>query len=162
MDIVTATDGCRSTALRMVPRMISLTRLSGSVFALNSDLIERIDSTPDTVITLVDGSKYVVAESMTAVVSIIRHHRAELIALSGYVRIGEQTPEALGSARAALDVDLGEQLAGRRPALSVVAHHAPRAAETGPDAGLATGLDTGLDVGTDHSALAPLGPGATR
>ena len=32
-------------------------------FALNSDLIERVDSTPDTVITLVDGTKYVVAES---------------------------------------------------------------------------------------------------
>ena len=46
--------------------MIMLTRLSGSVFALNSELIERIDSTPDTVITLVDGKKYVVAEGLDA------------------------------------------------------------------------------------------------
>ena len=44
--------------------MITLTRLSGSVFALNSDLIERVDSTPDTVITLVDGTKYVVLEDL--------------------------------------------------------------------------------------------------
>ena len=43
--------------------MITLTRLSGTVFALNSDLIERIDATPDTVITLVDGKKYVVTET---------------------------------------------------------------------------------------------------
>ena len=43
--------------------MIMLTRLSGSAFVLNSDLIERLDSTPDTVVTLVDGKKYVVAEA---------------------------------------------------------------------------------------------------
>ncbi len=36
--------------------MILLTRLSGSPFVLNSDLIERIDSAPDTIVTLVDGS----------------------------------------------------------------------------------------------------------
>ena len=32
--------------------MIMLTRLSGSRFVLNSDLIERVDATPDTVISL--------------------------------------------------------------------------------------------------------------
>ena len=47
--------------------MITLTRLSGSVFALNSDLIERVDATPDTVVTLVDGKKYVVTESLDEV-----------------------------------------------------------------------------------------------
>lgn len=67
--------------------MITLSRLSGSVFVLNSDLIERIDAAPDTIISLVDGTKYVVAESMTAVVDAIRVHRAELIALSN--RLGE-------------------------------------------------------------------------
>ena len=62
--------------------MIMLTRLSGSVFALNADLIERLDSTPDTVITLVDGKKYVVSESMDAVVDAIRSYRGSLIAAS--------------------------------------------------------------------------------
>jgi flagellar protein FlbD len=76
----------------MVHSMISLTRLSGSVFVLNSDLLERVDSTPDTVITLVDGSKYVVAESMRAVVAAVRLHRAEVIALSAYVQVA---PESL-------------------------------------------------------------------
>lgn len=69
--------------------MILLTRLSGSAFALNSELIERVDSTPDTVITLLDGSKYVVAESLHAVVNAIRYHRAEVIALSAHVQVGE-------------------------------------------------------------------------
>ena len=62
--------------------MITLTRLSGSVFALNSDLIERVDSTPDTVITLVDGTKYVVTEPLLAVVTAIREYRGAVIAES--------------------------------------------------------------------------------
>ena len=67
--------------------MIRLTRLSGAPFVLNADLIERIDRTPDTVITLGDGTKYVAAEDIDTVVAAIRMHRAEIIALSEYVRI---------------------------------------------------------------------------
>lgn len=62
--------------------MITLTRLSGTVFALNCDLIERVDATPDTVVTLVDGKKYVVAESLDEVIDAVRRHRAEVLALS--------------------------------------------------------------------------------
>jgi flagellar protein FlbD len=62
--------------------VITLTRLGGSVFALNSDLIERVDSTPDTVITLVDGTKYVVCEGLRAVVDAIREYRGAVIAES--------------------------------------------------------------------------------
>ena len=62
--------------------MITLTRLSGSVFALNSDLIERVDATPDTVITLVDGTKYVVREPLPDVVDAIREYRGAVIAES--------------------------------------------------------------------------------
>lgn len=61
--------------------MITLTRLSGSVFLLNADLIERVDSTPDTIITLVDGKKYVVAESMGQVLDAIVAFRGEVVAL---------------------------------------------------------------------------------
>lgn len=62
--------------------MIMLTRLSGSVFALNADLIERLDCTPDTVVTLVDGKKYVVGEDITDVVALIRAWRGGIIATS--------------------------------------------------------------------------------
>jgi flagellar protein FlbD len=62
--------------------MISLTRISGSVFVLNADLIERIDSTPDTVISLVDGKKYVVLESPDEVIRAIRMLRSEILAMS--------------------------------------------------------------------------------
>jgi len=57
-----------------------LTRLNGPAFALNPDLIERAESTPDTVITLVDGAKYVVAESLIEVVERIRESRALALA----------------------------------------------------------------------------------
>ena len=72
--------------------MITLTRLSGSVFALNSDLIERVDSTPDTVITLVDGTKYVVSEPLPDVVTAIREYRGAVIAESA--RMGAPTDAA--------------------------------------------------------------------
>lgn len=48
--------------------MIRLTRLNGGTLALNPDLIERIEVTPDTVITLIDGTKYVVGESLEEII----------------------------------------------------------------------------------------------
>ena len=44
--------------------MIIVTRLHGASVAVNCDLIERAEATPDTVLTLVDGSRYVVRESV--------------------------------------------------------------------------------------------------
>lgn len=62
--------------------MITLSRLNGAAFAVNCDLIERIDASPDTVLTLVDGTRYVVAEPMADVIDRIRRFRAEVVALS--------------------------------------------------------------------------------
>jgi len=62
--------------------MITVTRLNGPAFALNPDLIERIESTPDSVITLVDGAKYVVRESVEELVARVRESKAAIIALS--------------------------------------------------------------------------------
>jgi flagellar protein FlbD len=57
-----------------------VTRLNGPVFALNPDLVERADCTPDTVITLVDGTKYVISESVPEFIALVRHYRASVIA----------------------------------------------------------------------------------
>lgn len=43
--------------------MIQLTRLNGQPFVINSDLIKLIENTPDTVITLLNGEKFVVREN---------------------------------------------------------------------------------------------------
>jgi flagellar protein FlbD len=63
--------------------MILLRRLNNAVIGLNADLIERIDATPDTVITLVDGKKYVVAETPEEVVERIVVFRANVLANVG-------------------------------------------------------------------------------
>jgi flagellar protein FlbD len=62
--------------------MITVTRLNGGAFALNPDLVERVETTPDTVITLVDGAKYVVRESVEEIIAAIRESKASVIALS--------------------------------------------------------------------------------
>ena len=69
--------------------MILVTRINGAVFALNPDLVERADCTPDTVVTLVDGTKYVIAESVPEFIDSVRHYRASLIASASRLE-GEQ------------------------------------------------------------------------
>lgn len=44
--------------------MIQLTRLNGQAIMVNADLIESVEPTPDTVITLVSGNKLIVRDSM--------------------------------------------------------------------------------------------------
>jgi flagellar protein FlbD len=62
--------------------MIILTRLNGEQFAINCDLVERVDAHPDTVLTLVDATKYIVAESLTEVVERVRDFRAGVLVRS--------------------------------------------------------------------------------
>ncbi len=54
----------RTTPSTLDGAMIVVTRLHGSVLALNCDLIERVEATPRTILTMVDGSRYVVRESV--------------------------------------------------------------------------------------------------
>lgn len=57
--------------------MIRLTRLNHLPLVLNSDLIEQIEMTPDTVISLTTGQKIMVLETAEDVVSrIIEFRRA--------------------------------------------------------------------------------------
>ena len=51
--------------------MIELTKLKGVKFALNSEQIETIEETPATVITLLNGHKYVVREKTGEIISLI-------------------------------------------------------------------------------------------
>jgi flagellar protein FlbD len=70
--------------------MVPLTRITGAQFALNPDLIERVDRTPDTIITLVDGTKYIVQESLDEVVAMVLEYRAQiLVTANSFERLGE-------------------------------------------------------------------------
>ena len=57
--------------------MIKLTKLKSQDhdFALNAELIETIEETPDTVITLVNGKKLIVEESMEEVIRRVIQYR---------------------------------------------------------------------------------------
>ena len=44
--------------------MIALTRLNGHPVMVNSDLIESLEETPDTVVTLTSGNKLIVRDSL--------------------------------------------------------------------------------------------------
>ena len=60
--------------------MIVVTRLNGGQFGVNPDLIQRIDSAPDTILTLIDGTKYIVAEHMVEVIARVHEYRASVLA----------------------------------------------------------------------------------
>ena len=62
--------------------MIVVTRLNDSKFAINPDLIERIHASPDTTLVMVDGSSYIVTETLAEVIEMIAEYRAHVIALA--------------------------------------------------------------------------------
>ncbi|MCA9409917.1 MAG: flagellar FlbD family protein [Candidatus Omnitrophica bacterium] len=55
--------------------MIRVTRLNGKPFVINAEMIETIDVTPDTIITLVNGKKYLVTESFEAIIDKVVEYR---------------------------------------------------------------------------------------
>ncbi len=71
--------------------MIMLSRLNGLPFALNPDLLERAEATPDTVLTLCDGSKLVVRESVEELVSRVRDYRVSILQLADQVAVPAPT-----------------------------------------------------------------------
>jgi flagellar protein FlbD len=58
--------------------MIAVNRLNNQELWLNPHLIETIEATPDTVITLTNGKRLVVKESATAVVEKIIQYRRKI------------------------------------------------------------------------------------
>jgi flagellar protein FlbD len=78
--------------------MIKLTRLNGIPLYLNSDLIEHIDATPDTVVTLTSGPKFLVSETAEDVCEKVLAFRRSILEREGVTH-------QMGNARTAhLDV----------------------------------------------------------
>ena len=59
--------------------MIQLTRLNNQTLVLNADLVKFVEQSPDTVITLVNGEKFIVRESVDEVVERILRFRYSLM-----------------------------------------------------------------------------------
>ena len=85
--------------------MILLTKINNAPIAVNSDLIEYIEETPDTVITLTNNDKVVVQERMSDIIQKVVLYRK---AIAGLVEaesarqlkcVSRQTEEAGGLIR---------------------------------------------------------------
>jgi flagellar protein FlbD len=78
--------------------MILLTRLNGDEIYLNPDLIERIEAAPDTIVSLVDGKKYVAVEDPHELISrIVAFRAAVLVAAEAEAQAGETHTSSFGA-----------------------------------------------------------------
>ena len=59
--------------------MIAITKLNEQVIIINCDLIELIESTPDTTITMTTGRKFIVKESLETVLEMILEYKKRLL-----------------------------------------------------------------------------------
>lgn len=112
--------------------MIVLRRLGGELIALNPDLIERVEATPDTVVTLLDEKKFLIEESLDDVLRLITDYRAFIIARSREISVTDYDP-------------------GGRPVLQVVPDElvASGEADGGGELGVVRSLETPPDRGDD-------------
>ncbi|HHU74608.1 MAG TPA: flagellar FlbD family protein [Clostridiales bacterium] len=58
--------------------MIDVTLFNNTIITVNADLIERIEETPDTVITLTSGKKIIVKESRQDVKNLVILYKKEV------------------------------------------------------------------------------------
>lgn len=57
--------------------MIRLTRLNTREFVVNAEMIEFVEATPDTMISLVSGKKFMVTESVDQVIERVVDYRRQ-------------------------------------------------------------------------------------
>jgi flagellar protein FlbD len=76
--------------------VIIVTRLSGQKMAVNSELIERIECTPDTILVMVDGSRHIVSETIEETVDLICDFRARVISRALDLPAPEPCPRGRG------------------------------------------------------------------
>ncbi len=81
--------------------MITVTRLNHSQIVLNSDLIEQIETTPDTVISLTTGQRIMVRESTEEIVKLIIDFRRTILHSppAQLVTAGSKSDETGGSSQ---------------------------------------------------------------
>ena len=59
--------------------MIEITKLNGAKMLVNTSLIETVEETPDTVITLTSGKKIIVKESRQQIKSLVKSYKREIM-----------------------------------------------------------------------------------
>ncbi|GIP21432.1 MULTISPECIES: flagellar FlbD family protein [Paenibacillus] len=74
--------------------MIAVTRLNGSPMWLNALLIETVEETPDTYITLVTGKRFIVLEKSAEIVQMVKTYYSEIGIHAATIKV-QQTEELL-------------------------------------------------------------------
>lgn len=59
--------------------MIEVTAMNNKIFILNADHIEKIEEVPETLITLTNGKKYIVLESVEEVVDGVLKYKNKIV-----------------------------------------------------------------------------------
>ena len=60
--------------------MVEVTKINGQKILVNPDLMEIVEETPDTVISLTTGKKIIVKESRQEVKNLVKSYRKEIFA----------------------------------------------------------------------------------
>jgi flagellar protein FlbD len=82
--------------------VITLHRLNRQEFVLNAELIETLESTPDTLITLTDGKKLLVPDAIGDIVAAVVNYRR---LCNGTLRIVTEEKTVLPSDSASMAAD---------------------------------------------------------
>lgn len=69
-----------------------VTRLNGTSFAVNPDLIARAHASPDSTLIMVDGSSYTVTETLDELANAIVEYRARVIQRAQSLSPSDPTP----------------------------------------------------------------------
>ena len=59
--------------------MIKVTAMNNNEFVLNADHIEKIEEVPETLITLTNGKKYIVLESVEEVIEEVLRYKNKIV-----------------------------------------------------------------------------------
>lgn len=65
--------------------MIKVTRLNDTEIVLNAELIEFVEETPDTVITMTTGRKIVVKESVDEIIDKVIQYKQKIYSRTDYL-----------------------------------------------------------------------------
>ncbi|GAA0746250.1 flagellar FlbD family protein [Clostridium oceanicum] len=61
--------------------MIELTGMNNRKFVLNAEHVEKIEQVPESLITLSNGKKYIVMESVDEIIGKIKEYKSDIITL---------------------------------------------------------------------------------
>lgn len=61
--------------------MIEVTRLNGTKMLVNTSLLETVEETPDTMLTLTSGKKLIVKESRQEIKELVKMTRREIFSI---------------------------------------------------------------------------------